>query len=192
MINIRCIDDLDVKLINDILKIDSAVFPKFLQGTFVEVYGRFKANRDIFILLYSENDLIGYLCLFPVKDILYKQILNEKRLFDSDMSGELIERYEPFNTYKLYLISAAIHPEYQRKGLSKHLIDGFFQYILEKKKNNIFFSTALSTSVTVAGRVMLKKMGFKEKKTLLGGYVLHELDIVDAFSKLSKEVYGEL
>jgi len=91
MINIQNIDDHDKKFINEILEIDSLVYPKHLQGTFEDVYGRFYANRDIYILLYDGKKLIGYLCLFPIKDSLYERILNENILFDSNIQGEMLE-----------------------------------------------------------------------------------------------------
>jgi hypothetical protein len=121
MIYTQCINDLDIRLINEILEIDALVYPKHLQGTFEEVYGRFCANRDIFILLYDDKKLIGYLCLFTIKDSLYEQILSGNKLFDSDIPGEMLEQYKPHNVYKLYLISAAIHPEYPKEWIIKSI-----------------------------------------------------------------------
>ena len=175
------IDDLDINLINDVLKIDSMVYPEHIQGTFDEVYDRFKANRDMLVLLCDGNKLIGYLCLFPIKEELYDEIVNSDRMFDSDIPGELLEQYEPYNTYTLYIISIAILPEYHGKGLSNRLIEGFHKYIFEKKKNNIYFSAALSTAVTEGGEYILKKMGFKKRKILSEGYVLYELLIDDDY-----------
>jgi len=191
MINIKYTDELDKnhdkKLINEILEIDSLVYPNHLQGTFDEIYDRFRANRDIFILLYDDKKLIGYLCLFPIKDPLYVQISNENKLFDSNIPGEMLEKYEPHNIYKLYLISAVIRHEYQKMGLSKHLIKGFYQYILNKKKKDIKFSAALSSAVTNDGRLMLKRMGFKEKKELTGGFTLNELTINDSVYEIAEK-----
>jgi GNAT superfamily N-acetyltransferase len=187
MINVQYVDDeLDKEFINEILEIDASVYPKHLQGTFEEVYGRFCANRDMFVLLYDEKKLIGYLCLFPIKDTMYAQITGENKLFDSDIPGEMLEQYRPHNVYKLYLISMVIIPEYQKKGLSKHLIKGFYHFILEKKKKNILFSVILSSAVTNDGKLMLERMGFKEKKKLPGGYSLNELIINDAFYEIAE------
>jgi ribosomal protein S18 acetylase RimI-like enzyme len=110
---------------------------------------------------------------------LYNEILVENRLFDSDIPGVLLERYTPFSKYRLYLISAAIHPEYQGKGLAKYLVRGFYGYLLEKKKENIYFTSALSTAVTSEGRIMLDKMGFMEVKKLNSDYTICELLIND-------------
>jgi GNAT superfamily N-acetyltransferase len=182
MINIQYVTDkLDKDFINEILEIDASVYPEHLQGTFEEVYGRFCANRDMFVLLYDDKKLIGYLCLFPIKDAMYEQITGENKLFDSDIPGEMLEQYKPHTVYKLYLISMVILPEYQKKGLSKHLIKGFYNFMLEKKKNNISFTEILSSAVTDDGKQMLERMGFKEKKKLPGGYSLNELLINDAF-----------
>jgi len=187
MINVQYVDDdLDKEFINEILEIDASVYPEHLQGTFEEVYGRFCANRDMFVLLYDDKKLIGYLCLFPIKDSLYEQISCGDKLFDSDIPGEMLEQYKPHNVYKLYLISMVIIPEYQKKGLSNHLIKGFYHFILEKKKENIMFSVILSSAVTNDGKLMLKRMGFKEKKKLPGGYWLNELVINDSVYEIAE------
>lgn len=180
MINVQYVgDDLDKKFIDEILEIDASVYPEHLQGTFEEVYGRFCANRDMFVLLYDDKRLIGYLCLFPIKNSLYEEISNGDKLFDSDIPGEMLEQYKPHNAYKLYLISMVIIPEYQKKGLSKYLEKGFFNFIHEKKKEDVIFSSILSSAVTDDGKQMLERMGFKEKKKLPGGYSLCELVIND-------------
>ena len=187
MINVQYVgDELDKEFINEILEIDASVYPEHLQGTFEEVYGRFCANRDMFIMLYDDKKLIGYLCLFPIKDSLFEKISSENKLFDSDISGEMLEQYKPHNVYKLYLISMVIISEYQKKGLSNYLIKGFYRFILEKKKNNILFSVILSSAVTNDGKLMLERMGFKEKKKLPGGYSLNELLINDAFYEIAE------
>ena len=110
-IDIRNVDDkLDRDFINAILEIDASVYPLNLQGTFDEVYGRFKANRDSYVLLYCDDKLTGYFCFFPIKKILYDEIVNHDKLYDSDIPGEMLEQYEAFKTYKLFVISTAILP----------------------------------------------------------------------------------
>jgi len=188
MYKIKYGNELDSVFINTILDIDASVYPESLRGTFKEVYNRFKANNDIFILLYDDDKIIGYLCLFPIKDILYNKILNEDKLFDSDISGEYLEQYIPYNTYKLYIISVVILPEYQNQGLSKYLKNGFYNYIFNKKKNNILFSKTLSTSVSLAGKRFFKKMKFRVKKSLSEGYDLCELIMNYKFYKYLKGV----
>ena len=185
---VKYTEKFDIKLIDDILEIDSKVYPKQLQGTFEEIYDRFKVNLNMFILLYDGIKLIGYLCLFPIKYELYENIINDDKLFDSNISGELLEEYKPFNTYKTYLISAVIVPEYQGKGLSKYLINGFYQFLLNKKKKNILFSSALSTAVTTDGEKMLKKMNFVRKKTISNDYILYELLINEAYYRQIEEI----
>jgi GNAT superfamily N-acetyltransferase len=165
----------DTQFINEILHLDSLVYQERYQGTFDEVYDRYKANRDMFILLYSDKKLIGYLCLFPIKDQLYERIRKEDRVFDSDIPADMLEPYVPGGIYKLYLISAVIHPEYQKQGLSKLLVKGFHQFINDKKNDNITFSSALSTSITEGGKRILEKLGFTEIKRLGGSRALHEL-----------------
>jgi len=182
MIDVRYVDDtLDKDFINTILEIDASVYPLNLQGTFDEVYGRFRANRDTYVLLYDNDTLIGYFCFFPIKTTLYDKIVNDDKLFDSDIPGEMLEQYKAHNTYKLFVISTAILPEHQKKGLSKKLINGFYQFLLDKKTHNIMFTSALSSSVTPEGKIMLDKIGFKKIKTISDAYSLNELIMDDDF-----------
>ena len=188
MISTKHAEDIDIDIIKAILEIDSIVYPEHLQGTFDEVYGRFKANRDTIILLFDEHKVIGYFCMFPVKNELYNEILNSDRFYDSDIPSESIVQYQPHNTYKLYAISTAIHPDYQGKGLSKLLINGFYKYLINKKNNNIFFSSILTTAVTDGGDYLSRKLGFEKKKTLNDGYVLYELLIDDTYYTMVEKV----
>jgi GNAT superfamily N-acetyltransferase len=172
------VHDLDVELINLLLDIDSVVYDEDLQGNFEDIYGRFKANRDMFVLLYNKELLIGYMCFFPITDELYERIKEEDRLFDTDINGTQILDYKPNNSYKLYVLSAAIRPEYQGKGYFRLLSDGFNQFITEKREKNITFISALTTSVSEAGYAIVKKLGFEEYKTLSCGYIVHELEFL--------------
>ena len=181
MITVKYTEDNDADMINTVIEIDSIVFPAHLQGTFQEVYGRFCKNRDSYVLLYDKNRIIGYLCMFPVKDELYREISSSDKFYDSNIPCEMIEQYKPGNTYKLYAISTAILPGYQGKGLSKHLIGGFRKYLTDKRKENILFSSVLSTAVTTGGDYLLRTLGFEKKKTLQNDYALYELLIDDVY-----------
>ena len=84
MITVKYSGDLDISFINDVVEIDSMVYPAHLQGTFDELCDRFNANRDSYVLLYDDTDLVGYLCLFPIKEELYEEIISNDRVYDSD------------------------------------------------------------------------------------------------------------
>jgi ribosomal protein S18 acetylase RimI-like enzyme len=92
----------------------------------------------------------------------------------------------------MYLLSVAIHPEYQGRGLSEHFIRGFYRFIINKRKENILFSSALSSSVGTPGRRMLEKLGAKEVKRLSEGSTLHELIIDDVYYKRAEAYVNEL
>jgi GNAT superfamily N-acetyltransferase len=190
MLNIKTYSfkDWEAQILNGVLAIDSLVFEPDLQGSFVEELGKFTANRDIYIFLYDvvKNHMIGYLTVFPIKEELHKKILTENRLFDTDISGEMIERYEPNKHYNLFMLSTAIRPEYQGKGLSKQIIRGFFKYIKELKEKHIYFDSFVSTAVTDGGRRFLKEIGLSKIKTLPKGYDLYELKTGDDDSLYSR------
>jgi len=179
MAEICGVRDLDIKLAKSVLEIDSLVFEEDLQGRFDEEYDRFTANRDTYFFLFDDNKMIGYLCAFPIKRELYDRIISEDRLFDAEIPGAMLEQYQPFQTYNLYLLSVAILPEYQKRGLSGHLIKRFYKYLLDKRKENVRFSSILSAAVTDEGGRFLEKIGLRKKKGLPEGYDLYELIVDD-------------
>jgi len=175
----------ELKCLQEMLKIDALVYPEQQQATFDEVLDRYKVNKNLYILLYNNQELIGYICLLPIKEELYNKILLENRLYDSDIPGSFLEEYIPGNSYKLYIISMAIHPKYHGQGLSKHLVKGFHEYLLTHKKNGVDFTSVLSTAVTNDGKLMLERMGFTAIKKIDGDFILFEFP-------LDAEVYNHL
>ena len=186
IIHMFSMKDMDTELLKGVLGIDSQVYPSHLLTTVDEAYDRLEANRDMFALLYDSKRLIGYMCVFPVKPFLYERIISEDRLFDSDITGDMIEVYHQGRAYNLYLLSVAILPEYQGRGLAKQFTKWFFNYLLEKRSNNIYFSSALSVAISKEGRLLLEKMGFRKKKGITGGYTLLELTIDEHTYKLAE------
>ncbi|MCL2378344.1 MAG: GNAT family N-acetyltransferase [Defluviitaleaceae bacterium] len=169
----------EIKSLQEMLTIDSLVYPEHQQATYDEVINRYKVNKNLYILLYYGKKLTGYICLLPIKEPLYSKILLENRLYDSDIPGSCLEEYTPGNSYRLYIISMAIHPGYHGRGLSKHLIKGFYEYLLKHKKDGINFSSVLSTAVTNDGKLMLERMGFTGIKKIDGDFTLFELPLND-------------
>ncbi|WP_337100436.1 GNAT family N-acetyltransferase [Paenibacillus sp. YIM B09110] len=182
---LRDIHDVDRKLIQDILAIDELVYASDFRGTYEEVSERFRANRDMFILLYDDDKIIGYLCLFPIKAELYEKIVRSDRMYDSDIPGSMIERYTPGERYKLFMISVAIHPDYQNQGHSGKIIQGFYSYMLKKQKDNIHIDSILAISVSKPGERFLGKLRFAPLKEIKSGISLHELIIDETFYSMA-------
>jgi GNAT superfamily N-acetyltransferase len=178
---VRDIYDVDKKLIQDILAIDELVYASDYRGTYEEVSARFLANRDMFILLYDAEKVIGYLCLFPIKAELYQKIVQSDRMYDSDIPGSMIEKYVPGEHYKLFMISVAIHPDYQKQGHSGKIIQGFYSYMLKKRKDNVHIDSILAISVSKPGERFLGKLRFAPLKEIKSGVSLHELIVDETF-----------
>jgi GNAT superfamily N-acetyltransferase len=184
---LRDIHDVDKKLIQDIMAIDALVYTPDYQGTYEEVSARFFANRDMFILLYENEKIIGYLCMFPIKNDLYQNIIQSNAMHDSDIPGSMIESYSSGNHYKLFMISVAIHPDFQKRGLSKLIIRGFYRYMLNKQKNNIHIDSILAISVSKTGERFLENLRFTKLSEIKIGVSMHELIIDENFYKIALE-----
>ncbi|MDR1553584.1 MAG: GNAT family N-acetyltransferase [Prevotellaceae bacterium] len=165
------------KFICEILEVDKAVYSHELQGQFDAVYARFMFNKEMFILLYDGEKIIGYFAFLPVKEALYNKILTEERLFDNDISLSMFEQYEVGKPCNLYAISVAILPKYQGIGLTKKLTDAFFDFVLEKKRQGIEIKNVLATTVSPAGEKFANKLGFVTVKKHKSGYVVKKMII---------------
>jgi GNAT superfamily N-acetyltransferase len=166
--NIRVVNNINLSisnndLINRIIAIDSIIYPKEMQGTFDSVMDRFCANTDSFLLLLKYDIIIGYLCLFPIKDDEYFIINNSNKIFDdAELTGKHIIKYCPGKKHHLLLISMGIIPKYQRKGCSHLLSNAFREFIKRKEREKIIIDTIDSYAVTVQGEHFLINNDFNE------------------------------
>ncbi|MFP3153985.1 GNAT family N-acetyltransferase [Lachnospiraceae bacterium ZAX-1] len=174
MVNLVSMYDLNKVILNKVLELDAKVYPKRYQGTFDEEYNKYIANIDSYLFLVDETNLVGYMSFFPIKDTLYEEIKKGTRMFDTDIEGNSLEKWERGSEYKLFVISIVISPEYQNRGLSKLLRNGFYEFIDKKKKDDIHIVSALATAVSDCGKRFLLDTGFYEIKHLNSGEWLYE------------------
>ncbi len=156
--------------IEDILYIDSEVYPKEMCGNFDSVNARFEKNKDSYILLYDEKKLVGYMCFFPVVEKLGDEILDSDMVFDDNITPDEICEYKDGVT--LFLISIAILPKYQNGNGIILLTNAFYEFIKEKNSNNAFIKRIIALAVSEGGSKLLKRMNFKKYKQIKDEYEL--------------------
>lgn len=182
----------EINTLSELLRLDAMVYPKDQRATFDEVLDRYKINKNLYVVLCLDTEIIGYLCVLPIRCDLYTNIMNGEDLIDSEISGQHIVPYSSGNSHRLYLTSAVIHPSHQGKGLSKFLIKGLYGYLLEKKNANILIASMLATAVSPGGKKLIEKMKFNEVKRIYHGYAMYELLIDDAVYKLIEDNYHQI
>lgn len=156
-------------ILYDILKLDSMVYPKELQGDIETVRERYEKNKDCFVLLYDNKALIGYACIIPITESLAKKILENDELYDDNITSSDITEYSK-DVNILYLMSVVIAPEFQDSVATNMLGNGIVNFLNDKEENGYHIQKTLATTVGDSGYKFLEKLNFEFKKKLSNGY----------------------
>ena len=151
----------------DILHIDETVFEPTARGTENSLLARYNANRESYILVYDESQIVGYLAFFPISNDLSMRILNEDKPFDDNIQAEdILPEYVLDNCFDMFIISIAILPEYNGRGIGRELMGMYFGFIREKINIGCQIRKTYSYAFTDAGSKILAKFGFDEVKSI--------------------------
>lgn len=161
----------DEKLLRDVLALDALVYPPDFQGTFASVKHRFKAYPEMFIYRYDkENNLIGYICFFPISTLLQIKIKNSNFLFDDNIThNEIVNG--PNNPY--LVISIAVSKKHQREKVATKLMR---EMILTLKKNN-YPLTIYAYTINQESEKLFKNFSFKTLKKISNIISLQSLQL---------------
>jgi hypothetical protein len=169
----RDIDIPDEDFVNKILEIDASVYPLDMQGSMDSVLGRYRANKDEYILLTNDaGEIVGYLCCFPVKESFYNELINSSRAFDDDITPDKIMPYTQGALHRLFMISIAVKPG-SRDGAAKLLSAAFEDFLEDKQKNGFPILSVAACAMTDKGAAFLAKSGFSCIKNLERSYGIY-------------------
>lgn len=185
--NIEYSKDTKIKFIDQVMSIDSSVYAKELLGTYESIRARFEKNNDSYTLVYDNDSLVGYMCLFPITGRLYKSITDDKIFCDEDISSDDITDY--CKDSNLFMISVAIKPEYQHGEAVIELVKGFKKFLADKKGR---INSISAFTVSEAGERFLSGIGFCKISDLGNGKALYTMDSkeIRRFMGMEKEVMG--
>ena len=167
------LDDSD-KFINQVLEIDSLVYPKELQGTFESVSERFHRNKDSYLLAVNQGIIVGYFCFFPINFELYQNINTINSFFDDDIKPDQILPYGDLNN--LFIISTAIHPDWQNGEAIKLLSQGFRSFILNKEKEKLHINSINCYITSESGVRLVKRFGMRKMYNINDLYYFYKSD----------------
>lgn len=159
--------------INDVLRLDSKVYPRKLQGTFDSVNGRYQRNKQSYILAYDNNELIGYICFLNISKHLRNQLLNNPLSNDDLINPNDIIKFTKQEPNTLYIISIVVNKKYRGQGVGGSLVRELKKFIMSLIKKDYAFDYVYGVAVTRAGYKLAKKNGFMVTKRLkLGVYFI--------------------
>ncbi len=161
--------------IADVLKIDSLVYPEDMRGTYCSVNERFMSNRDSYLLVYDDDRLVGYLCLFPITDELYSSFASSDVMVDDNITPSQICKYRYINN--LFLISVAILPRYRNKTAVVMLTEELKTWIRNNNETGYVINSITAIAISEDGSKFLKSLQFELVRVIEGN---HELFVCDA------------
>jgi GNAT superfamily N-acetyltransferase len=147
-------------IFNSIQKIDHSVFHENGLASLQSDIDRYEAYKDSYILALHEGQIIGYLCYFPITKKFFKRVIKGTKVYDGDIKGaDICNLNDDFNY--IFLLSAAILPEHQKKGISKQ-----FSGILKEGFTKIKISDIVSYAFTAGGEHFLNALGLIKYKDM--------------------------
>lgn len=159
--------------IHDVLRLDSEVYPRKLQGTFDSVNGRYQRNKQSYILAYDNNQLIGYICFLNISKRLRNQLLDNPLSNDDLINSEDIIQFSKKDPNILYIISIVVNKKYRGQGIGGTLVKELREFINSLIAKGYKFDCVYGTAVTRAGYSLAKKNGFEIiKRVKLGVYFI--------------------
>lgn len=177
--------------LEDILQLDSIVFPAELQGDIVSLTDRYQKNKEMYLLLYKESKIIGYMCFFPITSGLSKDIYEQNTIHDDDITSKDICLYQKESKTDVYILSVVIHPE-ERDGQAVKLLTNYFvEYVKGKIKEGYLLGRIIGTAVSNDGIKFLSNLNLKKVKNIEEEYVLMDCEAVEVKNKFYKKTYQD-
>lgn len=153
------------KIIYELMKVEEDAYAPKYRGEYESICSRFQKYKEMFILAYDSDKIIGYLCFFPISKRLHDVLLTQKGLHDDDIKAiDVVKMTE--HSY-IYLLSIALCKHYQGIGLGKKMMDAFFVKMREEQKKGNRIEDIIASVVTEEGEQMMKQYGFKLIKDYL-------------------------
>jgi len=154
------------EIFDSIQEIDRSVFHDDALATQESDIERYEAYKDSYIFALSDGKIIGYLCYFPITENFYELVMEGEKVYDGDIaSTDICSLKDEYNI--IFLLSAAIKPEFQKKGISK-----LFSEILNEDFSKIEIGDMVSYAFTEGGEHFLNHIGLKNYKEMNDGIKL--------------------
>lgn len=169
-------DNTSESVIYDLMRIEEDVYAEKDRGQYEHIKKRFDKNKEMFVLLYDNDKIIGYLCYFPISQELHDNIIGVKKFYDDNIKAKDVISFGKENY--IYLISIALFKKYHGKGLGKKMMDAFFCKLREKNKENKHIIDIFASVISNAGEKIAREYGFELFKDVSNekGYKLMYLD----------------
>lgn len=148
------------ELIYELMSVEADAYSPEYRGEFESIRQRFLKFKDMFILAYDGDKLIGYLCYFPISRSLHDEVLFNHIFHDDDIESNDVMAIGKRNY--IYLISICLIKAYQKKGIGQELMNAFLEKLKEYNSCGNTIVDVLAAVVTEAGEGIAKVNGMSE------------------------------
>jgi GNAT superfamily N-acetyltransferase len=154
------------KIFDSIQEIDRSVFHYNWLASQESDIERYEAYKDSYLFALYNGEIIGYLCYFPITEKFYELVIEGINIYDGDIASTDICNLKDDLNY-IFLLSVAISPEFQKRGISK-----LFSEILIEEFSRIKIRDKVSYAFTIGGEHFLNHIGLETYKEMDDGIKL--------------------
>ncbi len=174
------------KYIDEIIYLDNQFFEQEYMWT--DEYQRkvYERNKDSFIAVTYDDELIGYLNYLNITDDKYNRIKKSNRIIDEYELEDII----PFTkNNNITINSVVIDKNYQNSDVIKYITNGFLKKLKELENRGYHIKSLDGTAISKDGQKFFKNLGLEEYKELEDGnhlYIKEDNIISDMEETLNK------
>ena len=179
---VKCGEEMGEGFLEKVMEIDAAVYPDEYVGLLENMQIRYRKNPRTFVYVMDEENgrLAGYINFFPVIEPLWEEIVETgMKIRDDDISAEEVALYQKGKDAKnrLFIISVAIHPEYQKdKNVVINLTNGWIAYLNGLKEEGFPITAISATAVSPDGMKFLRTRLFRLVREIEDGNRVYVCD----------------
>lgn len=104
------------EIISELIKIEEDVYLPEYQEEYESIRKRFHKFKEMFVLAYDKDVLIGYLCFFPISKKLHEEIVGEEGFHDDIDAADVCKLSDKNH---VYFLSIALKKLIMEEGLEK-------------------------------------------------------------------------
>ncbi len=130
-----------------------------------------KKNADTFFVLKSEDLIVGYASILPLRQELIDKIVREE-VSAEDITANDVEEFLPDTPTHIYIMAIGIDPQYSTREKHQYgarLVNGLFSLIRDLGQRGIIIKTITARSHKPDGIRLLRKLGFPQIQSPIPG-----------------------
>lgn len=175
---VRFGEEVDAAYLDKLVPVDQACYSEEYWGDPQKTVDRYLKNRRSFVFVEDDETgrLAGYINFFPCEEGLYLDNLERCPVIrDDDILPEEVAPYRT-DANHLFVISLAVHPDYQGTEVIKLLSNGWVEYLNRLESEGLPITDIMGTAVSPHGKKALANYLFREVRTLEDGNTVYICD----------------